>query len=219
MTEEQKGVLDNLRKAIFEYNADLARVSAQKAIELDISPLEAMNVMTVAIREIGDAFGTGELWLPDLIGASDAMQGATPVLEEAIKKQGAHREILGTVVAGTVFGDIHNIGKTMVTTLLTAAGFQVEDLGVNIKADAFIQAVQEHKADLVVMSALMTTTMTEQEKVIESLKSKGIRERVKVMVGGAAVTEEFAREIGADGYDPTAPGAVQLAENLLGKGR
>jgi len=219
MTDEQKGILDNLRKAIFEYNAELARVSAQKAIELGIGPVEAMNVMTVAIREIGEAFGTGELWLPDLIGASDAMQGATPVLEEAIKKQGAHREVLGTVVAGTVFGDIHNIGKTMVATLLTAAGFEVDDLGVNIKADAFIEAVQEHKADLVVMSALMTTTMTEQEKVIESLKSKGIRERVKVMVGGAAVTEEFAGDIGADGYDPTAPGAVQLAERLLGKGK
>ncbi len=219
MTDEQKSILDNLRKAIFEYNSALAKESAQKAIESGVSPVEAMNVMTVAIREIGDAFGTGELWLPDLIGASDAMQGATPVLEEEIRKQGAHREILGKVVAGTVFGDIHNIGKTMVSTLLTAAGYQVEDLGVNIKAEAFIEAAQKQDADLVVMSALMTTTMTEQEKVIESLKNEGIREKVKVMVGGAAVTEEFAREIGADGYDPTAPGAVQLAEKLLEKGK
>jgi len=219
MTDEQKYILDNLRKAIFEYNAALAKESAQKAIESGVSPVEAMNVMTVAIREIGDAFGTGELWLPDLIGASDAMQGATPVLEEEIRKQGAHREILGTVVAGTVFGDIHNIGKTMVSTLLTAAGFQVEDLGINIKAEAFVEAARKHEADLVVMSALMTTTMTEQEKVIESLKNEGIREKVKVMIGGAAVTEEFARDIGADGYDPTAPGAVQLAEKLLGKGK
>jgi corrinoid protein of di/trimethylamine methyltransferase len=218
MTDEQKSILDNLRKAIFEYNSALAKESAQKAIESGVSPVEAMNVMTVAIREIGDAFGTGELWLPDLIGASDAMQGATPVLEEEIRKQGAHREILGKVVAGTVFGDIHNIGKTMVSTLLTAAGFKVEDLGVNIKAEAFVEAAKKQDANLVVMSALMTTTMTEQEKVIESLKNEGIREKVKVMVGGAAVTEEFAREIGADGYDPTAPGAVQLAEKLLKKG-
>ena len=219
MTDEQKSILDNLRKAIFEYNSALAKESAQKAIESGVSPVEAMNVMTVAIREIGDAFGTGELWLPDLIGASDAMQGATPVLEEEIRKQGAHREIMGKVVAGTVFGDIHNIGKTMVSTLLTAAGFQVEYLGVNIKAEAFVEAARKKEADLVVMSALMTTTMTEQEKVIESLKSMAIRDKVKVMVGGAAVTEEFARDIGADGYDPTAPGAVQLAERLLGKGR
>ncbi|MGQ9616223.1 MAG: cobalamin-dependent protein [Spirochaetota bacterium] len=217
MTEEQKGIIDNLRKAIFEYNAELARKSALHAIEKEIDPVEAMNVMTIAIREIGEAFGRGDLWLPDLVGASDAMQAATPILEEEMKKRGSHRETLGTVVAGTVFGDIHSIGKTMVTTLLTAAGFNVEDLGVNVKAEAFIEAIKKHSADLLAMSALMTTTMTEQEKVIESLKKEGIREKVKVMVGGAAVTEEFAKDIGADGYDPTAPGAVELAKKLLGK--
>jgi corrinoid protein of di/trimethylamine methyltransferase len=218
MTDEQKGIIANLRKAIFEYDANLAARSAEQAIAKGISPVEAMNLMTVAIREIGEAFGRGEMWLPDLIGASQAMQGATPILEEEMKRQGAHREILGTVVAGTVFGDIHSIGKTMVTALLTAAGFQVADLGVNIKAEAFIEAIRKHEADLLVMSALMTTTMSEQEKVIESLKKEGIREKVKVMVGGAAVTDEFAAEIGADGYDPTAPGAVELARKLLGKG-
>lgn len=217
MTEDQKGIINNLRKAIFEYNAELARKSAIQAIEKEIDPVEAMNVMTIAIREIGEAFGRGDLWLPDLVGASDAMQAATPILEEEMKKRGSHRETLGTVVAGTVFGDIHSIGKTMVTTLLTAAGFNVEDLGVNVKAEVFIEAIKKHSADLLAMSALMTTTMTEQEKVIESLKKEGIREKVKVMVGGAAVTEEFAKDIGADGYDPTAPGAVELAKKLLGK--
>jgi len=217
MTKEQKGIFENLRKAIFEYNVDLAQESAKQAIEKGIDPVEALNAMTVAIREIGEAFGRGELWLPDLVGASDAMQSATPVLEEEMKRKGAHRESLGVVVAGTVFGDIHSIGKTMVSTLLTAAGFRVEDLGVNVKAETFIEAVKEHDADLIAMSALMTTTMTEQEKVIDALKKGGIRERVKVMVGGAAVTDEFAEEIGADGFDPTAPGAVELAKNLLGK--
>jgi 5-methyltetrahydrofolate--homocysteine methyltransferase len=134
-----------------------------------------------------------------------------------MKKRGAHRESLGIVVAGTVFGDIHSIGKTMVTTLLTAAGYEVEDLGVNVKAEAFVEAIKKHGANLLAMSALMTTTMTEQEKVIDVLKKEGIREKVKVMVGGAAVTDEFAEEIGADGYDPTAPGAVALANKLLGK--
>jgi trimethylamine corrinoid protein len=217
MADERKGILDNLRKAIFEYNNNLASASAIAAVKKGIDPLEAMKVMTVAIREIGDAFGKGELWLPDLVGASDAMQAATPVLEEEMKRRGAHRQSLGTVVAGTVFGDIHSIGKTMVTTLLTAAGFHVEDLGVNVKAEAFVEAIQKHSGDLLAMSALMTTTMTEQEKVIETLKREGIRERVKVMIGGAAVTDEFAEEIGADGYDPTAPGAVELARELLGK--
>jgi len=217
MTGEQKGIIDKLKKAVFEYDTDLARESAREAIEKDIDPVEALNAMTVAIREIGDAFGRGDLWLPDLVGAADAMQGATPVLEEEMKKRGAHRESLGIVIAGTVFGDIHSIGKTMVTTLLTAAGYQVEDLGVNVKAEAFVEAIKKHGANLLAMSALMTTTMTEQEKVIDALKKEGIREKVKVMVGGAAVTDEFAEEIGADGYDPTAPGAVALANKLLGK--
>jgi len=217
MTAEQKGIIDNLRKAIFEYNVDLAQESAKEAVEKGIDPIEALNAMTVAIKEIGDAFGKGELWLPDLVGASDAMQGATPVLEDEMKRRGAHRESLGVVVAGTVFGDIHSIGKTMVTTLLTAAGYRVEDLGVNVKAEVFIEAIKKHGADMLAMSALMTTTMTEQEKVIDALKKEGIRERVKVMIGGAAVTDEFAEEIGADGYDPTAPGAVELARKLLEK--
>jgi corrinoid protein of di/trimethylamine methyltransferase len=212
----EKDIFDNLRKAIFEYDRDLAARSAKEAVEKGIDPIEATNVMTVAIREIGEAYGKGELWLPDLIGASDAMQGATPILEEEMKRKGRNRESLGTVVAGTVFGDIHSIGKTMVTTLLTAAGFQVEDLGINIKAEEFSLSVKETDADLLVMSALMTTTMTEQENVIEALKKEGTREKVNVMVGGAAVTEEFAERIDADGYDPTAPGAVELARKLLG---
>ncbi len=144
----EKDIFDNLRKAIFEYDRDLAARSAKEAVEKGIDPIEATNVMTVAIREIGEAYGKGELWLPDLIGASDAMQGATPILEEEMKRKGRNRESLGTVVAGTVFGDIHSIGKTMVTTLLTAAGFQVEDLGINIKAEEFSLSVKETDADL-----------------------------------------------------------------------
>ena len=217
MEEEKKQTLENLRKAVFEYDKELAQASAKKAVEQGLDPLEALDVMTVAIREIGDAFGRGELWLPDLVGASDAMQAAVPILEDEIKKRGETRKPLGIVVAGTVFGDIHNIGKTMVTTLLTSAGFQVYDLGVNVHAKGFIDAIKKYNPDLLAMSALMTTTCTEQEKVIKELEKEGLREKVKVMVGGAAVTEEFAKSIGADGYDPTAPGAVELALKLLGK--
>ena len=114
MAEEKKDILDNLKKAVFEYDRQLAARSAVEAVEKGIDPIEAMNVMTTAIREIGLAFGKGELWLPELVGASDAMQGATPILEEEMKRKGRHRESLGMVVAGTVFGDIHSIGKTMV---------------------------------------------------------------------------------------------------------
>jgi trimethylamine corrinoid protein len=214
---EKKEVLDNLRNAIREYNGNLAAESARTSVELGIDPVEALDVMTVAVREIGDAFGRGELWLPDLVGASEAMQAAVPILEEEIKKRGKDRESLGIVVVGTVFGDIHSIGKTMVTTLLTAAGFKVYDLGVNVNASGFLEAVKKYKANLLALSALMTTTCVEQEKIIQALKKEGVRDQVKVMVGGAAVTEEFAKTIGADGYDPTAPGAVKLAIRLVGK--
>jgi len=217
MPEEKDESLQDLRRAIFEYDRESAARSAELSLERGIDPLIALNVMTEAIREVGEAFGRGDLWLPDLVGASEAMQGAVPLLEEEIRKRGVERKSLGTVVAGTVFGDIHSIGKTMVTTLLTAAGFRVVDLGINVTAERFLIAVREQKADLLVMSALMTTTCAEQEKVIAALKKQGIREKVKVMVGGAAVTEEFKDSIGADGYDPTAPGAVGLAKRLVGK--
>ena len=216
MSDEKTAVLENLRKAIQTYDNNLAIESAKKVIELGIDPLEALDAMTVAIREIGDAFGRGELWLPDLVGASDAMQSAVPILEEEIKRRGENREALGIVVVGTVFGDIHSIGKTMVSTLLTAAGFEVHDLGVNVHAKKFVDAIKEYNANILAMSALMTTTCVEQENVIKTLINEGIRDKVKVMVGGAAVTEEFAETIGADGYDSTAPGAVELAKKLIG---
>jgi corrinoid protein of di/trimethylamine methyltransferase len=215
MGDEINFILENLRKAIFEYDRNMSSEYAKKIVEKKIDPLAALDVMTVAIREIGDAFGKGDLWLPDLVGASDAMQAAIPVLDQEMKRRGAHRESLGIVVAGTVFGDIHSIGKTMVATLLTAAGFEVYDLGVNINTKGFIEAINKYSADLLVMSALMTTTCVEQEKIISELEREGIRGRVKVMVGGAAVTEEFAETIGADGYDPTAPGSVDLAKRLM----
>jgi methanogenic corrinoid protein MtbC1 len=210
-------ILENFKKAIREYDNGLALETAKEVVEKKIDPLAAINVMTDAIREIGEAFGRGELWLPDLVGASDAMQAALPILDEEIKRRGEHRETRGTVVVGAVFGDIHSIGKTMVATLLTASGFQVVDLGVNVPAGRYIEAIKGHNADILAMSALMTTTISEQRKVIEELEKIDLREKVKVMVGGAAVTDEFAKVIGADGYDPTAPGAVELALKLIGK--
>jgi len=210
-------ILEGLRKAIKEYDNEKAENLAKRAVEEKLDPLRVLDAMTVAIREVGDAFGRGDLWLPDLVGAADAMQAAMPIIEEEIKRTGAKRESLGTVVAGTVFGDIHSIGKTMVCTLLTAEGFKVHDLGVNIKAEEFLQAIRNYSADILAMSALMTMTAPEQKKVIEQLKKEGLRDKIKIMVGGGAITEEFARDIGADGYDPTAPGAVKLARRLIGR--
>ena len=209
-------VLDNLKKAIIEYDSQGAASWAKIVVKEGIDPTMALDAMTVAIRQIGDGFSRGELWLPDLVGAADAMSAATPIIEEEIKRVGAKRESLGTVVIGTVYGDIHTIGKTMVATLLQADGFIVNDLGINVTTEGFLEGINKYKADILAMSSLMTTTASEQRKVIEILKKEGIRDRVRVMVGGGAITQEFADSIGADGYDPTAPGAVKLARRLIG---
>jgi len=209
--------LENLKRAVIEYDTEGAASWARKIVEEKIDPITALDALTETIRQVGDRFSRGELWLPDLVGAADAMQAAMPILEEELKKTGAKRKVLGTVVAGTVFGDIHSIGKSMVCTLLVAGGFEVHDLGVNIKAEEFLEAMEKYQADILAMSALLTMTAPEQRKVIAALKEKGIREKVKVMVGGGAITAEFAESIGADGYDPTAPGAVELARRLVGR--
>jgi len=209
--------LENLKRAVVEYDTEAAASWARKIVEEKVDPIKALDALTETIKQVGDRFGRGELWLPDLVGAADAMQAAMPIIEEELKRTGAKRETMSTVVAGTVFGDIHSIGKSMVCTLLVAGGFKVHDLGVNIKAEEFLEAIEKYQANILAMSALLTTTAAEQKKVIDALKEKGIREKVRVMVGGGAITADFAQSIGADGYDPTAPGAVELARRLVGK--
>ena len=210
-------IISNLRKAVWEYDKQGAIHWAGKALEEKIDPMEAIDALVEAIRQVGEGFGRGELWLPDLIGAADALQSAMPIIQEEIQRRGTRRESLGTVVIGSVYGDIHNIGKSMVGSLLTAEGFDVHDLGINVEAEKFLEGIEKHKADILAMSALLTSTAPEGKKVIDILEKEGMREKVEVMMGGGAITQDFAEEIGADGYDPTAPGAVRLARSLLGK--
>lgn len=210
-------IIENLKRAVIEYNTEGAVKFAREIVEKNIDPIEALDALTCAIRKVGDSFNKGDLWLPDLVGAADTMQAAMPILEEELKRIGVKQKVMGTIVIGAVFGDIHTIGKTMVSTLLTAGGFKVHDLGVNIKAVEFLKAIKDYKPDILAMSALMTMTAPEQRKVIDTLKKEGIREKVKVMVGGGAITVDFAESIGADGYEPTAPGAVELAKRLVTK--
>jgi len=219
---EEEGDMDtelfaDLKRAILEYDVELAIRAAKATVEAKVDPLKAIDAMTEAIRRVGDGFGAGELYLPDLVGAAEAMSKAMPILQEELRRCGTERESEGTVVIGTVHGDIHSIGKTMVVSLLTAEGFEVHDLGVNVACQDFAKAVREYNANLLAMSALLTTSASEQSKTIELLKSQGLRDRVKVLVGGAAITPEFADKIGADGYEPTAPLAVKLARSLIGK--
>ena len=212
---ETSEILDGLKTAILDYDIESSVDWAKRVINTGIDPLKALDVLSEAIKQVGDSFGRGELWLPDLIGAASAMLVAVPILEEEVKRKGAKREFLGTVVIGTVLGDIHSIGKDMVCTLLIAEGFEVHNLGVNIKAADFVQAIERYKANVLAMSALLTTTAPEQRSVIETLMERGIRDKVKVMVGGGAITQQFADSIGADGYEPTARGAVELAKKLI----
>jgi methanogenic corrinoid protein MtbC1 len=207
--------LEHLKQAILTYDAEAAGEWATRAIEEGIDPIDGAEAMAEALRQVGDGFAGEELWLPDLVGAAHAMKSAAPILEEEIKRRGKVRKTLGTVVIGTVYGDIHDIGKNMVITLLAAHGFSVHDLGVNVSSDGFIAAVREQKPDILALSALMTMTAHEQVKIIAGLKNEGLRDQIKVIVGGAAITQEFADSVGADGYDPSAPGAVGLVKELL----
>lgn len=208
--------LAGLAKAIDEYDEAAAETYARQALDEGIDPVAAFEAMTAAIKRIGDDFEAGTRWLPDLIGAAGAMQAASPILEEAIKASGGKKTALGTVVAGTVQGDIHSIGIEMVCTLLVAAGFDVHYLGIDIPAEEFVEAVRETEADVVALSALLTVTSAEDKKVIRLLSEAGLRDRVKVMVGGGAINADFAKSIGADGYEPAAPGAVELAKSFVG---
>lgn len=210
-------VLENLKKTIFEYDVKGAAQWAQKALDEKIDPITAVDAISESIHLVGEKYGKGELWLPDLIGAAATMKSAMEVLEKAMLKKGEKRKALGTVVIGTVHGDIHSIGENMVATLLLAEGFEVHDLGVDIPAQKFIDAVKQYNPDILALSALMTTTAPEMKKVIDVLIKENLRDSVKLIIGGAPINDEFAKTIGADGYSPTAPSGAKLARKLLGK--
>lgn len=213
----QAMILDNLGRSIREYDKVGAARWARTAMEQQVDPIQALDALTAAIRDVGDDFGAGECFLPELVSAAEAMEAAMPIIEEQLNRTGGARKSAGKVVAGTVSGDIHNIGKSMLCTLLIADGFQVIDLGIDVPVAGFVKAIQEQQPDVLAMSALLTITAMEQKNVIDALKEAGIRDTVKVIVGGGAINDEFAAQIGADGYDPTAPGGVKLIRSLLEK--
>ena len=206
---------DKLAQSVIEGEPDDAEEIAKQALAEGLDPLTCINEgLTKGIQRVGELFASGEYFLPELIIGAEAMKRALAVLEPAMVGDQS-REVVGTVVLGTVEGDMHEIGKTLVGTMLIANGFKVIDLGVDLSADKFISAVKENNADIVGASALLTTTMLQQKKIIEALEAEGLGDQVKVMVGGAPVTQSFASEIGADGYAEDAISAVDLAFRLI----
>jgi len=209
-------LFDRLAQAVIDGEPEEAEELARQALDQGLDPLECINEgLTRGIDRVGELFASGEYFLPDLIIGGEAMKTALAVLEPALAEN-QEREVAGRVVLGTVKGDLHEIGKTLVGTMLTANGFQVTDIGIDKPTSAFIAAVQETGATLIGASALLTTTIPEQQKIIEALEEAGLRGRVKVMVGGAPVTQAWADKIGADGYAEDAIAAVAVARRLVG---
>jgi corrinoid protein of di/trimethylamine methyltransferase len=206
-----------MRQTIVDGEAEQAADLARQALAQGIDPLAAIDQGFVpGVLYVGEQFGRGEMFLPDLMLAGEALKAAIAVLEPEMQKRGVQRQTLGKVVLGTVKGDIHEIGKTLVAAMLTAHGFAVYDLGVDVPFEQFAAKAREVGADLVGVSALLTTTMAGQRAVIKALEEANLRPQVKVMVGGAPVTRRWAEEIGADGYGEDAIAAVAVAKRLVG---
>ncbi len=214
MTEE---LFQKMSQSVLDGDSDAAVSLAKQAIEAGIDPLDAIsNGFVVGVNKVGENFASGQAFLPELVMAGEAMKAAVATLEPEMAKRGTTRQVFGKVVLATVEGDIHEIGKTLVGTMLSASGFQVYDLGVDVPAAKIVEKVKEVDADLVGLSALLTTTMVKQKEVIDELDKLGLRKKVKVMVGGAPVTRDWVKKIEADGSSEDAIGAVALAKQLVG---
>ena len=212
MSEE---LYKQMSQSIIDGEEEVAAELAKKAIADGLDPLEAITQGYMpGVHTVGDSFACGQAFLPELVMAGEAMKAAIAVLEPEMKKAGTQRQILGKVVLATVEGDIHEIGKSLVGTMLTSSGFEVYDLGVDVSAEAILAKAEEVKADIIGLSALLTTTMVKQKEVIDEVTRRGMK--VKVMVGGAPVTREWVQKIEADGYSEDAIGAVNVAKELMG---
>jgi corrinoid protein of di/trimethylamine methyltransferase len=214
MNEE---LFQKMAQSILDGDSDIAVALAKQAIDAGIDPLDAITKgFVLGVNQVGESFSCGQAFLPELVMAGEAMKAAVASLEPEMQKRGTSRQFYGKVVLATVEGDIHEIGKTLVGTMLSASGFQVYDLGVDVPSAKIIEKVKEVDADLVGLSALLTTTMVKQKEVISELDKLGLRKKVKVMVGGAPVTRDWVQKIEADGYSEDAIGAVGLAKQLVG---
>jgi len=212
-----KELFAKMEQSIINYDKDEAVRLAKLALEKGIEPTEAINEgFAKGIQAVGSLFGREEIFLPELVMGAETMTAATDILGEALKKSGGKAKYLAKGIAGTVQGDIHDIGIRLVTTFLAANGFDIVFLGTDIPSSLFVEKAKELKPDLILLSALLTTTMPNQKEVIDNLKEAGIRENVKVVVGGAPISQDWADQIGADGYGENGSAAVEVAKKLMG---
>ena len=207
--------IESIYKAVLEGNQHLVAQQVTASLNDGLSPdLILKEGLVAAMGEVGRLFENGEYFVPEMLIAARAMQSGLKLLKPHLIDTGV--AAVGRVVIGTVSGDLHDIGKNLVGMMLEGTGFEVIDLGTDIKPETFLQAVQEQKPDIVAMSALLTTTMQNMEVTLKALEAAGLRQQVKVIIGGAPVTEAYANKIGADGYAPDASIAVKLARALIG---
>jgi 5-methyltetrahydrofolate--homocysteine methyltransferase len=209
-------LFEAMRQSVIDGAPETARTLAETGVKAGVDLLRAIHDGYVSgMSSVGEQFGQRRMFLPDMVAAAEAMKAAMGVLEPELKRLGRERPSAGTVVLGTAKGDIHEIGKTLVGTLLGANGFRVHDLGVDVSAERFAAAAHEFQADVVGVSALLTTTMKGQKKVIEFFDREGLRPRIKVIIGGAPVTRQWAEEIRSDGFAKDAVSAVALVRRLV----
>ena len=208
-------ILDQIAKELFAGNAKAVAELTQEALSKGFSPQEVLNEGLIkGMNEVGVKFKANEIYVPEVLIAARAMKAGMEILKPKLAETGV--EPVGKMVIGTVKGDLHDIGKNLVAMMMEGAGFEVIDLGIDVPAEKFIQAVKEYQPQLAGMSALLTTTMIQIRENIKAFQEAGIRDKVKIMIGGAPVTQKFADEVGADGYAPDAASAVDKAKELLG---
>lgn len=209
--------LEQLSTCILEGDAEAAPGLVQKALDDGVAPKMILDDgMVVGMNEVGDRFKRGDMFVPEVLMSAEAMQTGLEILRPELASSGV--KLIGKVVLGTVQGDLHDIGKNLVGMMCEGAGFEVIDLGFNQKPEAFVDAVKEHQPNIVGMSALLTTTMRAMGHTIKSLEEAGLRDQLKIMVGGAPVDQAFADRIGADGYGSNAVAGSDLAKRLVGVG-
>jgi len=213
-------IYDKLKKSIVDMDPDLAEAAANEAIEAGLDPLECISLgLSKGMAVMGDLFDVGEAFVPDLMMASEAFETAVNILTSALSDEEIHKASSGKVIIHTVQGDIHDIGKNIVSVMLSANNFEVFDLGRDVPVPLVIKKAEEYGVDLICGSALMTTTMASMKEIISSLKEDGIRDKYIVMFGGAPVSAKWCHEIGADGYTETAAEVAAMAKDLIAKKR